>query len=67
MGMERINERKRKEIKQERRKGLIFLSNFILYLFINYDIMERHGSMEWKWNASSKKKEWKQHKNVVKV
>ena len=28
--------------------------------------MERHGSIKWKRNASSKEKEWKQHNNVVK-
>ena len=44
-----------------------FISNFILLLFIDVYIMERHGSIKWTRKASSNEKEWKQHKNIVKV
>ena len=29
--------------------------------------MEKHGSVKWKWDISSKEMEWKQHKNFEKV
>ena len=59
--MEYVIETKRLETTQDRRE-----SNFILLLFINYEVMERHGSIKWKRNASSKETEWKQYKNFVK-
>ena len=44
MEMERINERKRKEIKQERRKGLILylilFSNYLLIMILWKDIAQ---------------------------
>ena len=44
-----------------------FISNFIQYSFLNYNIMEILGSIKWKWNASSREKDRKQHKNFDKV
>ena len=48
MEMERVNERKRKEIKEERRKGLILyliiFSNYLLIMILWKDMAQWNGN-----------------------